>query len=295
MSTKKEVEETRKRAIATFNALADGASSIPKTKLAAALKGTGFSADHQSQCQALMVLDRNGDIAKEDFVSWCNTMVAEGNGAKLNRLLIKYVVGKSRDTSYDLPGLSFTYGNKPKRNEESAGNIIFSWVAGEKSKKKKKGKDIIYENRMANINGCINTKQANEWRDAYRARKEEKEAKRREMMLKIEADESLGIAVKKEELEAVQEGPKKPWDGDTCFGSISIPSEPVGKLLVGMGNVADTTYADLSGQTAAGRLPKPRSTNSADLLYKNSRKKTSTRQPFKMSKFKKVDSRYLNY
>ena len=295
MSTKKEAEEARKRAIAAFETLADGASTIPKTKLSAALKGAGFSDDHRMQCQALMVLDRNGDISKDDFVKWCDSMVAEGNGAKLNRLLIKYVVGKSRDTSYDLPGLSFTYGNKPKRTEEPAGNIIFSWVAGEKSKKKKKGKDIIYENRMANINGCINTKQANEWRDAYRARKEEKEAKRREMMLKIEADESLGIAVKKEELEAVQEGPKKPWEGDICFGSISVPSEPVGKLLAGMGIVPDSTYADLSGQTAAGRLPKPRSTNSADLLYKNSRKKASAKQPFKMSKFKKVGSRYLNY
>ena len=294
MATKKEVEAARKRASETFDSLADGASTIPKTKLAAALKGVGFSNDDRMQCQALMVLDKNGDIAKDEFLNWCNTMVAEGNGAKLNRLLIRYVVGKSRDTSYDLPGLSFTYGNKPQRSEEPAGNIIFSWVAGEKSKKKKKGKDIIYENRMANINGCINTKQANEWRDAYRARKEAKEAKRREMLLKIEADESLGIAVKKEDKEAVQEGPKKPWEGDICFGSISIPSEAVGTLLVGVGNVKDSTYADLSGQTAAGRLPKPRSTNSADLLYKNSRRKPSSKEPFKMSKFKKIGSRYLN-
>ena len=179
-------------------------------------------------------------------------MVAEGTGAKLNRLLIRYVVGKSRETSYDLPGLGFTYGNKPKRTEESAGNIIFSWVAGEKSKKKKKGKDIIYENRMANINGCINTKQANEWRDAYRARKEAKEAKRRELLLKIQADEMLGVEVKKEDKEAVEEGPKKPWEGDICFGSISVPSEPVGKLLIGLGNVEDPTYADLSGQQPLG-------------------------------------------
>ena len=83
--------------------------------------------------------------------------------------------------------------------------------------------------------------------------------------------------MKKEDKEAVEEGPKKPWEGDICFGSISVPSEPVGKWLIGLGNVEDPTYADLSGQTAAGRL-KPRSTNSVDLLYKNSRKKPSRKQ-----------------
>ena len=78
MSTKKEAEEARKRAIAAFETLADGASTIPKTKLSAALKGAGFSDDHRMQCQALMVLDRNGDISKDDFVKWCDSMVAEG-------------------------------------------------------------------------------------------------------------------------------------------------------------------------------------------------------------------------
>ena len=104
----------------------------------------------------------------------------------------------------------------------------------------------------------------------------------------------LGVEVKKEDKEAVEEGPKKPWEGDICFGSISVPSEPVGKLLIGVGNVEDPTYADLSGQTAAGRLPKPRSTNSADLLYKNSRKKPLKKDRFKLSKFKNINSRYLN-
>ena len=59
---------------------------------------------------------------------------------------------------------------------------------------------------MANINGCINTKQANEWRDAYRARKGGKKQNVRNVVKKIEADESLEIAVKKEDIEAVQEG-----------------------------------------------------------------------------------------
>ena len=120
MSSKDETQNMRRRALETFNALADGATTIPKTKLAAALKGAGFSDDDRMQCQALMVLDKNGDISKAEFLAWCNSMVAEGTGAKLNRLLIRYVVGKSRETSYDLPGLGFTYGNKPKRKEESA-------------------------------------------------------------------------------------------------------------------------------------------------------------------------------
>ena len=67
------------------------AGTCSQKKLAAALKGVGFSNDDRMQCQALMVLDKNGDIAKDEFLNWCNTMVAEGNGAKLNRLLIRYV------------------------------------------------------------------------------------------------------------------------------------------------------------------------------------------------------------
>ena len=94
MSSKDETQNMRRRALETFNALADGATTIPKTKLAAALKGE-INDDDRMQCQALMVLDKNGDISKAEFLAWCNSMVAEGTGAKLNRLLIRYVVGKA--------------------------------------------------------------------------------------------------------------------------------------------------------------------------------------------------------
>ena len=139
--------------------------------------------------------------------------------------------------------------------------------------------------------GCINTKQANEWRDKYRAKKAAKIKKQQETRLAMKSTESLGIEVNED---VTEETEKKPWAQDQCFGQVSLPSEPVGAILIGLGVVEDPVYADLSGQTSAGRLPKPKSTNSADLLYKHSRRKKSDKAPFKMSKFKNVAAKTHN-
>ena len=155
--------KVRDRAAKAFNNISGGAEVINKGLLADAMKTAGFSSDPKMQCQALMKLDKGGDIYRKDFVAWCVARTSEGNGAKLNRLLIRYVVGKSRGTSYDLPGEDFTYGIPGASGAgEPAGKIIFSMPVVEKKKKKiKEGKNIIYENRRANMAGCINTKQAN--------------------------------------------------------------------------------------------------------------------------------------
>ena len=284
--------KVRNRAIEAFDKLSGGADKMPKTALKKALESVGFGHDHRMQCQALMIIDKSGEIEKDDFVKWCVARVSEGNGAKLNRLLIRYTVGKSRDTSYDLPGEDFTYGVPGGGGTaEPAGKIIFSMpVAQKQAKKEVKMKDIIYENRMANVAGCINTKQANEWRDNYRAKKAVRAKIAKDKFLKLQADEALGLDTEQPSMDE----PKRPWGENACFGKVSEPSETVGNLMIGMGVIEDPVYADLSGQTAAGRLPKPRSTNSADLLYKNSRKPANTSVPFKMSKFKNVKAKTIN-
>lgn len=284
--------KVRARASEAFNNIGGGADKISKDMLAEAMVASGFSNDPKFLCQALMTLDKNGDVFRDDFVAWCVARTSEGNGAKLNRLLIRYVVGKSRETSYDLPGRDFTYGVPGGAGTEPAGKIIFSMPVREKAKKKvKEGKNIIYENRRANMAGCINTKQANEWRDNYRAKKAARMKKARETLLAAQADQSLGLPASEE----VEEEPaKKPWAEDQCFGRVSLPSESVGKLMVGLGVVEDKTYADLSGQTSAGKLPKPKSTKSADLMYKHSRRKPSDKVPFKLSKFKNIPAKTHN-
>lgn len=284
--------KVRARASEAFNNIGGGADKISKDMLADAMIASGFSNDPKFQCQALMTLDKNGDVFRDDFVAWCVARTSEGNGTKLNRLLIRYIVGKSRNTSYDLPGHDFTYGVPGASGVEPAGKIIFSMPVREKAKKKvEEGKNIIYENRRANMAGCINTKQANEWRDNYRAKKAAKMKKTREAFLATQADESLGLPTSKKDKE---EPVKKPWAEGQCFGRVSLPSESVGALMVGLGVVEDKTYADLSGQTSAGKLPKPKSTKSADLMYKHSRRKPSGKVPFKLSKFKNVPAKTHN-
>lgn len=284
--------KVRARATEAFNNISGGADKMSKAMLADAMKASGFSADPKFQCQALMSLDKNGDVFRDDFVAWCVARTSEGNGAKLNRLLIRYVVGKSRNTSYDLPGQDFTYGVPGASTAEPAGKIIFSMPVREKARKKiEEGKNIIYENRRANMAGCINTKQANEWRDNYRAKKAAKMKKAREAFLAAQADESLGLPSSEE---VTEEPVKKPWSKDQCFGRVSLPSESVGNLMAGIGVIEDSTYADLSGQTSAGKLPKPKSTKSADLMYKHSRRKPSGKVPFKLSKFKNIPAKTHN-
>ena len=283
--------KVRERASEAFDNISGGAEKMSKNLLANAMTKAGFSGDAKMQCQALMELDKGGDINKDEFVAWCVARTSEGNGAKLNRLLIRYTVGKSRGTSYDLPGKGFIYG-VPGAGGEPAGKIIFSMPTREKSGKKiKEGKNIIYENRQANMAGCINTKQANEWRDKYRARKAAKIKKQQEALLAMQSAESLGIEANED---VQEEHEKKRWAQGQCFGRVSLPSEPVGAILIGLGVIEDPIYADLSGQTSAGRLPKPKSTNSADLLYKHSRKKKPNRTPFKMSKFKNIAAKTHN-
>jgi len=93
--------------------------------------------------------------------------------------------------------------------------------------------------------------------------------------------------------------PKMPWDRSHTFGKLSKPSEPVGALLTsGYPTGRDPAYVDVSGQTKAGRLPKPRPTNSSTLLTKSSRQKLKPRSSdplFKLTKFKSTQSRFLDY
>ena len=98
---------------------------------------------------------------------------------------------------------------------------------------------------------------------------------------------------------SVEPGPKDGWDRSNVFGKVSKPSEPVGTLLSSeFAAQPDPAYADVSGQTKAGRLPKPRPTNSSELLTKSSLvklAKPSQKPLFKLSKFRKARAQYLNY
>ena len=292
----------------------EGGDRMSVTSLSKLLKAAGMKGTADMQVQAQPLVTSQGSVSRAKFVEWCVNMEAEGNGSRLNRLLLRYQVGCTRNTSYDLPGNATIFGRVAGGKEEpvTAGDAIQTWVASKPSLSHESGVDIIYENKHANIAGCLTVKQANEWRTEYRKKKaisdRVKQAKREEAARRAGAGPAVTMVSCMREAQeqvvnctvgTVGAGPKEGWDRANVFGKVSKPSEPVGTLLSSeFAAQPDPAYADVSGQTKAGRLPKPRPTNSSELLTKASGvklAKKSNKPLFKLSKFKRVNAQYLNY
>ena len=285
------------------------------TSLSKLLSSVGMSGNPHTVVQAQPLVTAGGFVTRSKFVEWCVNMEAEGNGSRLNRLLLRYQVGATRNTSYDLPGNGTTFGRgKPEGPVVTAGDAIQKWVASKPSQSQDAGVDIIYENKHANIAGCLTVKQANAWRTEYRKKKavadKQMQKKKEERAARAGGgSKEIMLSTMREAQEQVlkctvgntgEDGePVDPWDRSHVFGRVSKPSEPVTTLLTSEFSAQpEAAYADVSGQTKAGRLPKPRPTNSSELLTQNSRRKLappSTDPLWKITKFKKTRSQYLNY
>jgi hypothetical protein len=311
-------EAVRQMANAAFSSVVaaegnEGGDRMSVTSLSKLLKAAGMKGGADMQVQAQPLVTNQGSVSRAKFVEWCVNMEAEGNGSRLNRLLLRYQVGRTRNTSYDLPGNATIFGRgRGKEKAVTAGDAIQTWVASKPSLSHESGVDIIYENKHANIAGCLTVKQANEWRTEYRKKKaitdRVKQAKREEAARRAGAGPAVTMVSTLREAQeqvvnctvgSVGAGPKDGWDRANVFGKVSKPSEPVGTLLSSeFAAQPDPAYADVSGQTKAGRLPKPRPTNSSELLTKSSGvklAKKSNKPLFKLSKFKRANAQYLNY
>tara|TARA_B100000780_G_C21046067_1_gene419905 strand:- start:105 stop:1082 length:978 start_codon:yes stop_codon:yes gene_type:complete len=313
-------DDIRRMANSAFDAVVDaegnsGSDRMSTTSLSKLLKAAGMSGNAHSQTQAQPLVTSSGSVTRKKFIDWCVYQEAEGNGSRLNRLLLRYQVGATRNTSYDLPGSATVFGRPGANPDETvtAADAIATWVASKPSQSQENGVDIIYENKHANIAGCLTVKQANEWRAQYRKKKAVSD---REKQKKIEAKAARAgggskdvvmMSAMRESQQQVEtctvgtmgSGPKEGWDRANVFGKVSKPSEPLGTLLSSeFAAQPDPAYADVSGQTKAGRLPKPRATNNFELLKKSSALKLapkSKKGAWKMKKFGNAKAQYLNY
>jgi|EP00949_MAST-11_sp_MAST-11-sp1_P004847 hypothetical protein len=290
--------EMRGAADAAFTKISEGRDKISEQSLKKLLKEVGFRATNHHICQSLPILsDGSRSITRQGFIDWCIRVKSVGDGAKLNRLLIRYVIGTTRDTSYNLPGRDFIFGKPGNDKAESAGDVIFDWKVGKRSKKKREGTNIIYENKQANIAGCLTVKQANQWRDNYRA---EKAIRLKKLAEETKRKEAAGEVTKVVVGENGEVRKKMPWEeNDLAFGKLSKPSEPTSTLLSSeFAKDAEPRYTNVSGQIKSGKLPLARPTNNSILLEQSSRRKlaqTTTKGPFKLKKFQNVSSKFLDY
>jgi hypothetical protein len=314
-------DDVRKMANRAFTSVVEaegnsGSDRMSLTSLSKLLKAANMSSDAHSQTQAQPLVSEGGFVSRQKFVDWCVYQEAEGNGSRLNRLLLRYQVGATRNTSYDLPGSATVFGRPAASSGErtvTAADAIQKWVASKPSLSQEHGVDIIYENKHANIAGCLTVKQANEWRTEYRKKKaiadREKQKKIEEKAARAGGGNTniiMRSAMREAQEQIINctvgtEGPepKSGWDRANVFGKVSKPSEPIGTLLSSeFAAQPDPAYVDVSGQTKAGRLPKPRPTNNFEFLKKSSALKLapkSNKGQWKMKKFAKAQAQYLNY
>mmetsp|Transcript_9476 Transcript_9476/g.8480 ORF Transcript_9476/g.8480 Transcript_9476/m.8480 type:complete len:221 (+) Transcript_9476:29-691(+) len=184
------------------------------------------------------------------------------------RPMVKDRVGCVRSSTYNLPSQDHTYGLKLTQDEETAGQIISSWVTANPSLHKEMGKKIIYSNILALKHGCLNAKSMREYSLAH------PNIRMKESVSEVKANVSN-----------THEGPfgiKTAAQDDTMDNIIQ------GKYINYANDDAD--YPDISSIKKKGTMPPPRSTHATEVIA-NARKESNNNQVkprFIMKRFQKV-------
>lgn len=125
----------------------------------------------------------------------------------MNRLLLKYPLGKGRRSGYDLPPQNHVYGKMVPPDPEGAGKVVNGWTLSAPSPDPKQCKDLVTLNKLATMGGCTNPA-------AVRTFQKEHEILKRTHVVSKKGDSGL---------------PKK-YIGST-FGEPSKPSNHVNDLM----------------------------------------------------------------
>eukprot|EP00944_MAST-04C_sp_MAST-4C-sp1_P000401 g401.t1 len=250
-----------------------GVDAVSVSELGRLLRTLGLPASSREQAVALRQFQLSGHgtsrINRSQFKEWYLMQKANFSGASLNKMLIKDQLGKSRTTSYELPGQQFTYGIKTQWGQESAGAVALTWKAGNLSKQGRGKRNIVAENKACVQAGACSTKgwqQAREQNKRYSKVRTGQKASRK----------------------------TNPYSSkNLTYGKNSEASPAVSKVLATNEANENFNYADLKGKRIPGRIPKPRPTHSSDLLAARAQNKSNqaSKEPFKLTKFKKITSK----
>jgi hypothetical protein len=259
-------------AAAAWDAVARGEDSVSSEDIGNLLKALGMKANKREQAVAIRQFQVSWgnvpQIKRKQFIDWYVTQKANFAGAQLNRLLVKDQLGKSRTTSYELPGDNFTYGVKTTWSAESAGDVALNWKAGSLSKTGQGKRNIIAENKACVQAGMCSVKGWQEARESNKRFEKYRTGQRASRQTNPYGNQNL------------------------CYGKISDASPAVSKVMQVAEKRENYNYPDLSGKIIPGKIPLPRPTRSSSLLA-DRRKNLSTnaKQPFKLKKFKKIGAK----
>ncbi|ETW05039.1 hypothetical protein H310_04084 [Aphanomyces invadans] len=203
------------------------------------------------------------------------TKSAGHNGPKnlpLRRTMIKSTVGNVKRPAYDLPDsreAEHVYGYPIVRDPEDAGQVMGKWVQATPSPAVESTRSFVETNRRALQIGCVNAKEVRQY-----------------------ANEHPDIREKA--------APSKKQTGyvptnDVIYGIKTAASEDIQMLIQAKHTnfqTDGTDYPDLSGMKIKGKLPQPRETKASISQDKRLQlfSQPPEKEPFKMSKFKKIGS-----
>jgi len=139
----------------------DSSGFIEKDELNAVIRGAGVKQTRGEFLETLEALDpsRDNRISFTEFRAFFKAKVLAGNNSKYNRLMVKPVIGRSKTSSYDLPGGYHTYGQKVERDQEGSKEVILTWKPFKAKKTEEKNLNIVKMNKRAIQNNCLTAQQ----------------------------------------------------------------------------------------------------------------------------------------
>lgn len=109
----------------------------------------------------------DGTIELKEFIAFFRPKISRTADSKFNRLIMKSQLGRSKHSSYNLPGKYHTYGAKVPRNEEGAKEVVLTWVPFEKKGGDEKSMNIMKMNKRAIKNKQVKVKEMIEYNRAH--------------------------------------------------------------------------------------------------------------------------------
>lgn len=148
----------------------NGNGYIEGKELAKVLRAAGVQTtkgEYIEIMEALSDEDEDGRIDFKEFCMFFRGKIGTQTNSKFNRLMVKPVLGRSKHSSYDLPGKYHTYGAKCPRDSESAKDIILTWKPFKQENNKDDRKiNILKMNKRAIRDKHISPKDITEYNRA---------------------------------------------------------------------------------------------------------------------------------
>lgn len=203
----------------------NGSGTIDKAELGKVVRQCNLGCSKAELLNMFECLDlsEDGEISLKEFTDFFSSHVnTQANAKRYNRLLVKPTIGKSKHSSYNLPGDYHRYGRSVQRDPEGAKEVILSWQPFNPSSMNDKKINFVKMNRAAVKHKCRTAHDFAEYNGNN----------------KIYDEKTMcGSRSRKEMLEKMRHRPELQ---NLTFGVKKQASDPISSLITGSYNVSMT-------------------------------------------------------